>query len=82
MYFLTSGTVQVLIDGKEIARLGPGSPFGETALVEQGYRNASVVSIDYSTGYRLAKSDFEGLRKKYPEFDAHIQKVVAGRKKS
>ncbi|AEJ18459.1 cyclic nucleotide-binding domain-containing protein [Gracilinema caldarium] len=82
MYFLTSGTVQVLVDGKEITRLGPGSPFGETALVEQGHRNASVVSIDYSTGYRLSKSDFEGLRQKYPEFDAHIQKVVAGRKKN
>ncbi|HRU29964.1 MAG TPA: cyclic nucleotide-binding domain-containing protein, partial [Treponema sp.] len=80
MYFLTSGTVQVVVDGKEIARLGPGSPFGETALIEQGRRNASVISIDYSTGYRLAKSDFEGLRQKYPEFDAHIKKVVEGRK--
>lgn len=80
MYFLTSGTVQVVVDGKEIARLGPGSPFGETALVEHGRRNASVISIDYCTGYRLAKSDFEGLREKYPEFDAHIKKVVAGRK--
>jgi len=80
MYFLTSGTVQVVADGIEIARLGPGSPFGETALIEQGRRNASVISIGYSTGYRLAKSDFEGLRQKYPEFDAHIKKVVEGRK--
>jgi voltage-gated potassium channel len=80
MYFLTSGIVQVVADGKEIARLGPGSPFGETALIEQGRRNASVISIGYSTGYRLAKSDFEGLRQKYPEFDAHIKKVVEGRK--
>jgi hypothetical protein len=80
MYFLTSGTVQVVVDDKEVARLGPGSPFGETALVEQGRRNASVISLDYSTGYRLAKSDFEGLRQKYSEFDAHIKKVVAGRK--
>lgn len=79
MYFLTSGTVQVVADGIEIARLGPGSPFGETALIEQGRRNASVISIGYSTGYRLAKSDFEGLRQKYPEFDAHIKKVVEGR---
>jgi len=81
MYFLTSGTVQVVVDGKEVARLGPGSPFGETALVEQGRRNASVISLDYSTGYRLAKSDFEGLRRKYPEFDSHIKNVVEGRKK-
>ncbi|MEW6564156.1 MAG: cyclic nucleotide-binding domain-containing protein, partial [Spirochaetota bacterium] len=80
MYFLTSGIVQVVADGIEIARLGPGSPFGETALIEQGRRNASVISIGYSTGYRLAKSDFEGLRQKYPEFDAHIKKVVEGRK--
>jgi len=80
MYFLTSGEVQVLVGSAEVARLGPGSPFGETALIENVHRNASVVSISYSTGYRLSKADFDELRSKYPEFDRQVRAVVEKRK--
>lgn len=80
MYFLTSGEVKILIGEGEVARLGPGSPFGETALVENLHRNASVVSVSYSTGYRLAKDDFDSLRRKYPKFDEQVRAVVAQRK--
>jgi voltage-gated potassium channel len=80
MFFLTSGEVRILIGENEVARLGPGSPFGETALVENLHRNASVVSISYSTGYRLSKGDFDTLRSKYPKFDEQVRAVVAQRK--
>jgi voltage-gated potassium channel len=80
MYFLTSGEVRIVIGGKEVARLGPGSPFGETALIENLHRNASVISIDYSTGYQLTKEDFDVLRSKYPEFDRQVRAVVEARK--
>ncbi len=80
MYFLTSGELRVLVGGAEVARLGPGSPFGETALIENVHRNASVVSVSYSTGYRLSKTDFDELRGKYPEFDRQVRAVVAKRK--
>lgn len=79
MYFLTSGEVWVEVDGEEIARLGPGSPFGETALIENLHRNASVVSSSYSTGYQLNKDDFDVLRSKYPEFDRRVRRVVEQR---
>ncbi len=80
MYFLTGGEVRILVNGNEVARLGPGSPFGETALVENLHRNASVVSVSYGTGYRLAKAAFDGLRAKYPDFDRQVRAVVARRK--
>jgi voltage-gated potassium channel len=80
MYFLTSGEVRVVIGGNEVARLGPGSPFGETALLENLHRNASVVSLSFSTGYQMAKHDFDELRSKYPEFDARVRAIVAQRK--
>lgn len=81
MYFLASGEVRILVNGNEVARLGPGSPFGETALVENLHRNASVVSVSYGTGYRLSKADFDGLRAKYPAFDGQVREVVEKRKK-
>ena len=80
MYFLTSGEVRIVIDGNEVTRLGPGSPFGETALVENLHRNASVISDGYSTGYQLNKDDFDGLRSKYPAFDSRVREIVASRK--
>lgn len=81
MYFLTSGEVKILVDAKEVARLGPGTFFGETALMENIHRNATVIALAYCTGYRLARSDFDGLRSKYPEFNRQVQSVMAGRKR-
>jgi voltage-gated potassium channel len=80
MYFLTSGEVQVVINGTQVATLGPGSPFGETALLENLHRNASIISVSYSTGYQLSKGDFDELRAKYPDFDRQVREVAAQRK--
>lgn len=80
MYFLTSGEVRIVINGNEVTRLGPGSPFGETALIENLHRNASVISSSYSTGYQLNKEDFDKLRAKYPDFDHQVRAVVEARK--
>jgi len=81
MYFLTSGQVSVLVDGAEVARLGPGSSFGETALIDNQYRNASIVSDSYGTGYRMEKNDFNILRSKYAEFDRQVEAIANGRRK-
>ena len=80
MYFITGGAVEISIDGEAVATLGPGSPVGETALVENVRRNASVRCLSYSTGYQLSKTDFDALRTKYPEFDARVREIVERRK--
>jgi len=80
MYFLTQGDLEVLVDGAPVARLGPGSVFGEAALVTAERRNASVRSLTYGTGYELAKHDFDELRARYPEFDQRVVTIVASRR--
>jgi len=81
MYFLATGSVRVVVDGNEVATLGPGSPFGETALINNQFRNASVLSVSYGTGYRLEKDDFNKLRSKYPEFDRQVERIAQSRMK-
>ena len=76
MYFLASGEVRIVINGSDVARLGPGSPFGETALIDNQHRNASVISDSYGTGYRLDKDDFNELRSKYPDFDRQVEAIA------
>ena len=79
MYFLASGEVSVEVDGKVVAHLGPGSPFGETALIDNQHRNASIISQSYGTGYRMEKEDFNELRAKYPEFDRQVEDIARSR---
>jgi voltage-gated potassium channel len=81
MYFLSSGEVEVLIDGARVALLGHGSPFGETALIEGEKRMASIRALSYCDVYRLSKADFEQLRVRYPDFDAQVKEVVAARRR-
>jgi voltage-gated potassium channel len=82
MYFLTGGEVEVMVGAERVATLGPGSPFGETALLENVRRNASVRCLSYSTGYQLSKPDFDVLRSKYPEFDERVRQIVERRRQA
>jgi len=81
MYFLSSGEVEILIDNKVVNKLGAGSPFGETALLKDEKRTASVKAVTYCDLYRLSKENFDKLRSKYPEFDENIKKIMAERQK-
>ncbi len=75
MYFLSSGEVEVIVDDQRVATLGPGSTFGETALLVGETRNASIFTKTYCEVFRLAKSDFDHLRRRFPEFDGEIRKL-------
>ncbi len=81
MYFLTLGELEVLVDERQVVKLGPGSVFGEAALVTDDRRNASVKALTYGTGYQLSKADFNELRARYPEFDESVRKIVEKRAK-
>jgi voltage-gated potassium channel len=79
MYFLSSGEVEVVVNDTRVATLGAGSPFGETALIQNEKRSASIRTLTYCDLYRLSREDFDDLRSKYPEFDAQVKKVVEER---
>ncbi len=79
MYFLSRGEVEILVDGRVIASQTAGTFFGETALIRNERRNATVRAKTFCDLYRLARQDFEELRAAYPEFDRHIREVLGGR---
>ncbi len=76
MYFLSEGSVEVLVNGSRVASLGQGSPFGETALLQGEKRGASVRALSYCDVYQLSKANFDFLRARNPEFDARVRKVA------
>jgi hypothetical protein len=45
IYLLLDGVIQVHVDGKEIANLGPGALIGERAVLEDGRRTATLTAV-------------------------------------
>jgi len=81
MYFLSSGEVEVFVNSAKIANLSSGAFFGEAALVEGGWRSASVIAMGYCEGFSLSVDNFNLLRGRYPEFDKRVLEIVEKRKK-
>lgn len=66
MYIIASGSVQVFIEGfaneRPLVVLGRGQVVGEMALVDHGYRSASVrVTNEGCTYYVIEREDIEAL---------------------
>lgn len=72
MYFIALGEVDVRVAPKSI-RLGPGSFFGEIALLEGGTRNATVITRAPSTLLVLDASDFRAFMAHHPELAKTIE---------
>jgi len=79
MYFLTNGSVDIIVNGNRVAGLGTGSPFGEMALVSGEKRNASVQATTYCDVYVLERSGFDQLRSRYEDFDKNVVEITERR---
>ena len=55
-----------------IAKLNSGSFFGETALLGQSIRTATVEAIDSVTLLRLRRKDVLKIAKQYPEINEYL----------
>jgi hypothetical protein len=45
LYLLLDGVIQVVVDGEEVANLGPGALIGERAILEGGRRTATLIAV-------------------------------------
>jgi CRP-like cAMP-binding protein/predicted MFS family arabinose efflux permease len=57
-YIIESGTAQVLVDGHFVGQLGPGTSFGERALLRSVPRTATVRSTEPMELLSLSRQDF------------------------
>ena len=60
-YAIRSGQAQVTRDGVPIASLGPGSHFGEVALLRNVPRTASVIARTPLRAFRLDREGFDAV---------------------
>ncbi|UJF33015.1 peptidase domain-containing ABC transporter [Paenibacillus hexagrammi] len=78
-YILKSGTawVEKGSEGTVVNRLYPGDFFGELALLTGEPRKASIRAAEPVTVFRLAKSDFDELIRRYPVILESIRRISA-----
>jgi len=73
------GTAAVTSDDETVTSLGPGSTFGEIAVLEHGRRTANVVAMTPVRLLALTAEDFEELAAEVPEFAAHARSMAGFR---
>nr|WP_246280350.1 cyclic nucleotide-binding domain-containing protein [Nocardioides daedukensis] len=75
-YIILEGDVVVRRRGEEIARLGPGDTVGETAIVANKLRNASVVSVTPLKVLHFTSEAVQQLLAEVPTFRTALEKTA------
>ncbi|MBI5239914.1 MAG: cyclic nucleotide-binding domain-containing protein [Elusimicrobia bacterium] len=83
-YIVHTGQVAVqvrksLFFKKTVATLGPGSFFGEIALVSRTPRNATIKALEPAQLFTLVAADFDFVLKQNPAAKAEMERIAARR---
>jgi len=79
MYFIADGEVEVEVPGQDL-KLGPGSFFGEMALITGERRSADVTALDFCKFATLSARDFRHFLNRYPGIRIEIARLAEERK--
>jgi CRP/FNR family transcriptional regulator, cyclic AMP receptor protein len=78
-FVLEDGGAAVSIDGREVARLGPGDFFGEMGVLGSTMRNATVATTSPATAVVMTGRDLRLLEREMPRLHERLCKAVADR---
>ena len=79
LFVIVDGSVRVVRDGEEIARIGPGDFFGEMSVLDGLPRVAQVVTVEPTTCLALASWEFERLIIDHPTIGLAILRGLSAR---
>jgi len=80
IYFILSGSFDVIVNGHTVAVLGPTEHVGEMAAVQPAQkRSASVAATDNAIVARLSEEAFTDLGNRYPQMFRIIAQELARR---
>jgi putative ABC transport system ATP-binding protein len=74
-FLISDGSVEVMREGHDVARLGAGDFFGEAALITGEARNATVVANDNLATYVLGKDEFRSAIEASRSFRDQLYRV-------
>ena len=78
-FVIVAGEVDVLLDGSEPSRVGPGGFVGEMALLDHGPRTATVVAVTQVDALVCSHQEFLACMEGAPDLARKLLAGVAGR---
>lgn len=78
-YLVAAGRVGVVLDGEQVAELGPGESFGEIALLRSVPRTATVTALTDVTLHALERETFLGAVTGHAQSRAAAESLVVTR---
>jgi CRP-like cAMP-binding protein len=78
-FVVESGEASVTVRGDTVATLGPGSSFGEVALVDRSARTATVTATTPMVAYALPIWSFRPFVEERPELAWKLLEILAER---
>ena len=82
LFIILEGEAAVNHDGEEVARVGPGSYFGELAILDGAPRSATVVAATDVTVAVLGIRMFRTLLREFPDLAEQLLVGLAGELRS
>ena len=80
IYFILSGSVSVIVNGRNVATRKPGEHIGEMALIDTtARRSATVKTQEQTVVAKVTERDFTRIANKYPDMWRRIAVAVAER---
>ena len=77
-FIVASGAASVTVRGDQVGVLGPGSAFGEVALVDKSARTATVTATTPMVAYALPIWSFRPFVEERPELAWKLLEILAG----
>jgi CRP/FNR family cyclic AMP-dependent transcriptional regulator len=78
-FVVGSGEAIVSVAGEEVARLGPGTSFGEVALVDKAARTATITAVTDMTTFALPVWSFRSFVEVRPDVAWRLLEILAER---
>jgi CRP-like cAMP-binding protein len=78
-FVVASGEAEVSVHGDVVATLGPGTSFGEVALVDKSARSATVTATTPMVAYALPVWSFRPFVEQRPELAWKLLEILAER---
>jgi len=79
MYVVETGTIEILMFGRPLDRIGPGSILGEMALIDADARSAAALTSEPCTLIGIDRNAFNALVTEEPRFALEVVRVMAER---
>ena len=80
IYFILSGTFDIVVNGRRVAKRGPNDHLGEMAAIQPTQkRSASVIAAEQAVVARLTEEAFSEIGSRYPQMYRFIAQELSRR---